>query len=47
MLNVDQDGQVRVNRKTLTLPKHKDTILTPMTQGREKWESLALKRADF
>ena len=38
---------VRVIRKTLTLLKHEDMILSCMTQTREKWDSLVLSRADF
>ena len=39
-LNVDLDYPVRVIGKNLTLPKHEDIILNPLTQVREKWVSL-------
>ena len=46
-LNVDSDWQARIIGKTLTLPKHKDIILSSMTQTTKKWDSLVLNRADF
>ena len=36
-LNVNEDCLVRVNGKTLTLPKHEDIILNTMTQLEETW----------
>ena len=37
----------RIIGKFLTLPKHEELTLNSMTQAREKWNSLALSRADF
>ena len=34
-------------QKTLTLPKHKDIILSSMTQKTEKWDSLVMSKAEF
>ena len=39
-LNVDEDYQVTVIRKTLTLLKPEHIILNSMTQTGEKWDSL-------
>ena len=41
-LNVDEDYQVRVISKTLTLLKQEDIMLNSMTQTGEKWDSLVL-----
>ena len=46
-LNVDQDYQVRVIVKTLTLMKQEDIILNSMTQTGNKWDPLVLSRGDF
>ena len=46
MLEINQDCQVRHIRKSFTLLKHED-ILNSMTQTREKWDTLALSRAEF
>ena len=46
-LNVDYDLQTRIIGKSLTVPKHKDIILSSMTQTTEKLDSLVLSRADF
>ena len=46
-LNVDQDYQVRVTGKTLTLLRQEDIVLNSMTQRGEKWDSLVLSRGDF
>ena len=46
-LKVDLDYPVRVIGKNLTLPKHEDIILNSLTQVREKWVSLFLRRANF
>ena len=46
-LSVDEDYQVRVIRKNLTLLKQEDIILNSMTQRIEKWDSLDFSRSDF
>ena len=46
-LNVDEDYQVRVIGKTLTLLKQEDIMLNSMTQTGGKWDSLVLSTGDF
>ena len=46
-LNVDQDYQVTVIGKTLTLLEQEDIMLNSITQTGEKWDSLVLSRGDF
>ena len=46
-LNVNYSWQARIIRTTFALLKHKDIILSSMTQTTEKWDSLLLSRADF